>query len=240
MPLNTNELKLVCFDLGNTLIEWGPRQADQQYAALEKQLTEMFGYCDPTKLRAIRRRQARAPYENGYRENVLTQISGELVAELYRVTPTHGHVQTIIEARRVSFMESVSLGADVRTLLEGLARRYRLGMISNYPFAEVIRDSLRQMGIADLFAAIVISAEVGFTKPHPRPFEVLLSDVNMAPLECVHVGDNWLADIQGAKQMGMQAILTTQHEPFQRFEPQEGDWQPDARVTHLNELGNLL
>lgn len=62
-------IKVICFDLGNTLIEFGPRQIAKQYQGLTSKLTEIFGSCDTAKLKAIRDRQIVAPYHNGYREN---------------------------------------------------------------------------------------------------------------------------------------------------------------------------
>ena len=92
----------------------------------------------------------------------------------------------------------------------------------------------------ELFDVIVVSGEVGFVKPHARPYELMLGELGLEAGECVYVGDNWLADIQGAKGVGMQAILTTEHVPYENFERRDGDHEPDARIAHLGELKGLL
>ena len=77
-------------------------------------------------------------------------------------------------------------------------------------------------------------------KPHRRPFELLLEGLSLEASECIYVGDNWLADIQGAKGIGMGAILTTEHRPYWKIEPSEGDHPPDARITHLTQVEEVL
>jgi putative hydrolase of the HAD superfamily len=128
----------------------------------------------------------------------------------------------------------------VLELLGKLQTRYRLALLSNYPCGRSIRDGLAKLGLAEFFACIVVSGEVGFVKPHPRPYELMLEGLGLNADQCVYVGDNWLADVQGAKGVGMRAVLTTQHVPYERFEPKEGDHQPEARIGNLAELEGLF
>ena len=77
------ETTALCFDLGNTLIEFGPRQLAHQYAFLKRTLEEMLGPCDEDVLKSVRDRQIVAPYRNGYRENDLRTCGAELIREVY-------------------------------------------------------------------------------------------------------------------------------------------------------------
>ncbi|HLD36234.1 MAG TPA: hypothetical protein VJC37_05895, partial [Planctomycetota bacterium] len=61
MPLVLNNVRAVIFDLGNTLIEFGPRQMKRQNAALAQAFLRMFGSCDSERLAAIREKQLAAP-----------------------------------------------------------------------------------------------------------------------------------------------------------------------------------
>jgi FMN phosphatase YigB (HAD superfamily) len=97
-----------------------------------------------------------------------------------------------------------------------------------------------KVGLTEFFEVIVVSGEVGYVKPHPVPFERLLGQLGEDPAACVYVGDNWLADIQGAKAAGMGAVLTTEHVPYETFAPKEGDHQPDARIARIGELAGLM
>lgn len=47
----------------------------------------------------------------------------------------------------------------------------------------------------------------GKTKPHPSIFEVALAALGVAPEEAVMVGDSYEDDIEGARALGMRAIL---------------------------------
>lgn len=240
MNLTKEKIKAVCFDYGNTLIEFGPAAFKNQYAAIEKTLTNLFGHCDADRLKIIRDGQIKAPFANGFHENNMRRITEELIASLYRCRPQKKHVDAVIQARYDAFVESVSLAEGVRQLLEKLHRRYLLGLISNYPCSRSINDSLLKIGLLDLFDEIVVSGDCGFVKPHAKPFKLMLYRLSVNPCECIFVGDNWLADVQGAKRMGIHAVLTTEHEPYDYFEPSPGDHMPDARIDRIEELGKLI
>jgi len=232
--------KVVCFDLGNTLIEFGPRQVAVLYEALKDSLEGEFGTCDVVKLKEVRDRQIVAPYHNGYVENDLHECCRELIEEIYPVTASAAQVEALAEVRYRSFVEAIELAEGVSTLLSRLGERYRLALLSNYPCGRSIRDGMEKLGMTGHFESIVVSGEVGFVKPHRRPYELMIEQLGAEAGECVYVGDNWLADVQGAKGMGMGAILTTQHLPYERFDPKEGDHEPDARIGELGELEGLL
>ncbi|MEO1834433.1 MAG: HAD family hydrolase [Akkermansiaceae bacterium] len=240
MSVQPDQTKALCFDLGNTLIEFGPRQIAHQYELLKGALEEMLGPCDGAALKAVRDRQIVAPYSNGYRENDLRECGAELIREIYEVEPEDHQVDALVEARYQAFMDGVEVTGEVLELLRKLQTRYRLALLSNYPCGRSIRDGLAKLGLAEFFACIVVSGEVGFVKPHPRPYELMLEGLGLNADQCVYVGDNWLADVQGAKGVGMRAVLTTQHVPYERFEPKEGDRQPEARIGNLAELEGLF
>ena len=240
MTIATEEIKALCFDLGNTLIEFGPEQFAYQNAALEKALTELFGSCDAELLKTLRDRQYVAPFSNDYRENNPRSLCEELIFEMYDRVPTERHVNKLIQTLYDSFIHVVGLPDGVLPLLHMLRRRYRLGLLSNYPCSRSIRDSLANIGLLEVFDAVAISGDIGYVKPHAKAFAALLSQLALAPSECAYIGDNWLTDVQGAKRIGMCAILTTQYVPYKRFEPAEGDHVPDVRIDHLNELEEVL
>ena len=68
----------------------------------------------------------------------------------------------------------------------------------------------------------------------------MLSDLVVPAAEVVYVGDNWLADVQGAKRNGLKSIWTQQYLPYENFQAEAGDHQPDAIIQHLDELAALL
>jgi len=81
---------------------------------------------------------------------------------------------------------------------------------------------------------------VGFAKPHPRTYEALLAAIKASPEECMYIGDNWLADVQGAKRHGMKAAWVREHVPYEVFEPNEGDHPADLILDRLVDLESAL
>lgn len=240
MNFCTQSLQAVVFDYGNTLIEFGARQLARQYEVLSEILRQRFGRCDRQRLKEVRDRQLVAPYRNGYRENNLREIACELVAALEPDVDPGPHADALILGRYQAFLETVIVHPDVTALLTDLRSRFRLALLSNYPCSASIRDSLALNDIADVFDAVVVSADIGYVKPHPTCFHRVLEELDLPASACVYVGDNWLADVQGAKGVGMRAILTSEYRPYERFDPQPDDHQPDARIDRLSELSALL
>lgn len=92
-----------------------------------------------------------------------------------------------------------------RDALERLRREYAIAVISN---ADGRIDAvLRRCGIADCFASITDSGNVGHEKPHPAIFEAALREMKADAAESLYVGDVYSVDYVGARNAGMQAVL---------------------------------
>ncbi|NOY76154.1 MAG: HAD family hydrolase [Kiritimatiellaeota bacterium] len=239
--LDAGKIKAVVFDYGNTLIELGPKQVEVLNGVLLSRLREWYGPCDERMFAEIRKRQIVAPYATEeFIENDREEICMELVKELYGIAPDDAAVAEMMELKHETFVNAIELPDFVIPLLEKLRETRSLGFISNYPCRQSIIDSLEKVGIIDFFNSIIVSGEIGVVKPHARIFQRSLEELKLEPEECLYVGDNWLADIQGARRIGMRAVHTTQYVSYEKFEPFNGDFQPDAVITHLNQLTELL
>lgn len=93
----------------------------------------------------------------------------------------------------------------VEAMLDKLDETVGLGLITNGP-ERAQRDKLERLGWTDRFDTVVISGRVGVAKPDPRPFEVACDRLGVDPAEAIHIGDQPVADIMGARQAGMDAI----------------------------------
>jgi putative hydrolase of the HAD superfamily len=60
-------------------------------------------------------------------------------------------------------------------------------------------------------AALSCSAETGYEKPHPRAYASVLEQ--LAPEEAWMIGDNVVADVLGAEELGIPAILVRRPDP---------------------------
>ena len=92
-----------------------------------------------------------------------------------------------------------------RDLLEALQQQTQLGIVTNNATAEQI-EKLRALNIAHFFDTIVISEDVGVTKPDKRIFEIALERLGARPTEVVMVGDSLSADIEGATNAGIASV----------------------------------
>ena len=83
-----------------------------------------------------------------------------------------------------------------------LSGHFRLVVVSNYSHAPVVENSLRWFGLAEHFAAVLVSADVGWLKPAAEMFEAAFAAAGAAPEEILFVGDDLTNDIEGARAHG--------------------------------------
>ena len=104
------------------------------------------------------------------------------------------------------YMPESIVPEDVRRTLPQLKESgYILGVISNRdkPFQDVLDDH----GIAEFFDFSLAAGEVNMFKPDPGVFEHGLQRVNLSSHEVIYVGDNYYADVVGARNAGLQPVL---------------------------------
>lgn len=88
-----------------------------------------------------------------------------------------------------------------RPMLERLARRYRLGVVSN--FYGNLRGVLEAEGLLELFGAVADSGVIGALKPDPALFRHALDALGCRPSAAIMVGDSLERDMRGAEALGM-------------------------------------
>jgi FMN phosphatase YigB (HAD superfamily) len=120
---------------------------------------------------------------------------------------------------------------DVRRTLPQLKESgYVLGVISNRdkPFHDVLQDH----GISEFFDFSLAAGEVNIFKPDPGVFEHGLQRVNLSAGEVMYVGDNYYADVVGARNAGLQPVL---YDPLGIFP------DPDcATIKSFDELNSIV
>jgi HAD superfamily hydrolase (TIGR01662 family) len=93
----------------------------------------------------------------------------------------------------------------VRTLPLLKQAGYRMAVVSNRdkPF-QTILDS---HNLSEFFTYALAAGEVNSYKPEPGVFEHALKHMNVTAQETVYVGDNYYADVVGARRAGLQPVL---------------------------------
>jgi len=121
-----------------------------------------------------------------------------------------------------------------RPLLERLAARYRLGIVSNfYGNLATVCDNAE---LTRLFSVIVDSARVGLTKPDPRIFFKAVEELGIRPADATVVGDSLTRDMAGARAAGMRHVWLAP-EPARQGTP---CCPGDRVIRSLRELEGLL
>jgi putative hydrolase of the HAD superfamily len=94
---------------------------------------------------------------------------------------------------------------DALPALELLRPNHRLFVLSN--FDRRLVTILDGLGVTAFFDQIILSSEVGASKPHPRMFAYALRAANVPPDQCLHIGDDRKCDLEGAQIAGMHSRL---------------------------------
>jgi putative hydrolase of the HAD superfamily len=120
---------------------------------------------------------------------------------------------------------------DVRRTLPLLKEAgFILGVISNRdkPFQDLLEDH----GISEFFDFSLAAGEVNVWKPEPEIFEHGLQRVHVSAREAVYVGDNYYADVVGARRAGLQPVL---YDPLGIFP------EPDCdTIKSFHELNSIV
>lgn len=95
-------------------------------------------------------------------------------------------------------------------LLNYLKPKYKLHIITN-GFNEIQFNKLKNSNIAHYFETVTNSENAGFKKPNPQIFHYALEISKSNKETSVMIGDNFEADIEGALNVGIDAIMFNEH-----------------------------
>jgi putative hydrolase of the HAD superfamily len=120
---------------------------------------------------------------------------------------------------------------DAYPTLSALQERgLTIGAVSNWVWN--LPELMHALDLVRHFDFIAVSSRIGFEKPHPRIFEWALEQAKADASEVIHVGDHLVADIEGARGVGIDGVLIDR---FGRHDPAN---VPDGvpLITSLDEL----
>jgi putative hydrolase of the HAD superfamily len=107
---------------------------------------------------------------------------------------------------------------------------FQMHIITN-GFSEVQYIKLENCGLIKFFDVIVCSEIIGKNKPDPMIFNHALSEAKAVSSNSLMIGDDYHADINGAIQSGMQAVL------FDPFEKENPDFE--NKIKDLSEIPEM-
>ncbi|SDK03341.1 putative hydrolase of the HAD superfamily [Halovenus aranensis] len=96
--------------------------------------------------------------------------------------------------------------SGVRPMLDSLAERYALGVVTNGA-RDAQLTKLDATGLGQYFDTVVVAGDDCEPKPAVAPFEMALADLETKPERAVHVGDSPGTDIAGGAAAGLDTVL---------------------------------
>ena len=137
---------------------------------------------------------------------------------------------------RANFRYTCRVFQDTDIVLDMLKQAgFLLGIITNGSGHQM--TNIRAINIEHYFDVILISEWEGVKKPEPEIFHRALGKLRVSASESVFIGDNPIADIAGAGQVGMKTI-------WKRDNPEQesvtADAVADAVIDNLSELLTVL
>lgn len=86
------------------------------------------------------------------------------------------------------------------------AKKYQLHILSN-GFKEVTYRKCELSGIKNYFETITSADEINIRKPQPEIYEYALKKSGAQKEESMMIGDDWIADVEGAKSFGLKVVF---------------------------------
>lgn len=207
VSLSAGKIRAVTFDVGHTLIE--PRESVGEVYA---EAAARHGCANPSRVELEQRFQT-ALRKAGSAVNTRddwARIVDDTFAGLVAQPPSETFFPELFE--RFAQPSAWRIYDDVWPALDELSLRgVRLGVISNWD--NRLRALLAALELASRFEVIVISCEQGCAKPARAMFESAARQFSLPPDEMLHVGDNWEADVQGARAAGFHSIQIARGSP---------------------------
>ncbi|MFL5680654.1 MAG: HAD family hydrolase [Chloroflexota bacterium] len=252
-------VRAITFDFGNTLV---PVAAATLHTVVERTASEVVDRLGGFEADAFLRTWGEER-ERQFREEVPELREVDLAQRLIRVlarlrgmeapdvssrwddvaAATRSEASEVdwgVEAYSRAFVDLVPVPRDVGPMLERLARDRVLAILSNWPLAATIDRFEDSAGWSPWLRAIVVSQRVGTIKPDRRIFDAAAEAIGgPAPATILHVGDDWAADVVGAKRAGWRAaylIARPRDSPLPASERGTDGVTADLEVENLPQL----
>ena len=133
--------------------------------------------------------------------------------------------------------EKTQLFAGLQLVLDNCKKQdIPWGIVTNKPL-KYTQPLLDALGMAQQSATTICPDHVAQPKPDPEGLLLACSEINLAPADCIYVGDH-IRDIQAGKSAGMRTLAAGWGYIEENENPLE--WQADWVVTDSTKLNALL
>jgi putative hydrolase of the HAD superfamily len=207
--------RAVIFDLWETLIDWDRESA----ARMLREVDGLVGNGFAERWDRSNRRYV-APIRTALVE---AEVPEELIEQICTIRLGYHRNSLVPRAGAVD------------TLKELRARGYLLGLIT--VCSEDIELLWPESQFTGLFDAEIFSSRIGVSKPDPRIYRACCDALGVEPHQAVFVGDGANDELDGARRVGMEAVLI--HRAGERPLWGLDDWD-GPRITSIPGVLDLL
>jgi FMN phosphatase YigB (HAD superfamily) len=256
------KIEAITLDFGNTLVPVPAAGLRSVVAETARSMALRLGPFDVDEVLRLwgeeRERQFREEVPQ-FREVDLAQRMVRILARLRGMAPPNpeahwddaaaavlsdpAEVAWAVDVYSRAFVAALPPTPGAAELLSRLALRYRLAILSNWPLAATIDRYAEAAGWMPYLSAVVVSQRVGAIKPHPAIFAAAREALRSPPPGAIlHVGDDWAADVVGAKGAGwLAAYLSSRPSDSPHPGSERGDdVVPDLDLASLSDLEPAL
>lgn len=126
---------------------------------------------------------------------------------------------------------------DVEPVLRALRTEgVDVGVVTNLT-TRIQLEKIHHLGIEPYVDLLLTSEETGREKPSGAMFTSALAQLDARPSEATFVGDDPVADVEGANAVGMRTVL---FDPRHEHDDLEGRMMPDHRVHEFASVTDVL
>jgi len=208
-----NHPKAIGFDLFNTLLTVHP---DAMEEAHQRQLRVLHEEDLPVEAEAFGKAYVeaavtflKAAHKEGRETHNRFWVAEALESLGHSLSPEDPRIAKVVDAYFSAFYPNCKLIPGTKELLGELGERYPLGMLTNFTHGPAVREIIDLLGLNPFFRDVLVSGELGYRKPHPYVFERFVDALGVPADQILFVGDDLEADVQGARDAGLQPVLTT-------------------------------
>jgi putative hydrolase of the HAD superfamily len=158
-----------------------------------------------------------------------------MIARRLGLSPTGDEIAAAVRPRMEFVRRAIVPRADaIATLAKLRERGLRIGLISDC--SPEVPGLWRETEMAALVDAALFSPECGCKKPDPRIYRMACERLQVAPDECIYIGDGGSGELTGATAAGMRAIMIRvpyQDEDAHRLGAEEWDGETIASLSEV-------
>lgn len=199
------------FDLYGTLIDI---RTNENKNYLWDKMTEMFGFYgalyEKNELKKkyfayIQECEAEQKKQEEYPEIDLAPIFRRLFEEK-DILVDDATIAGFMKMFRVVSTKFVRLYDGVIDFMESLKKKGKKVYLLSNAQSEFTRPEISYLGLEKYFDGILISSEEGCKKPGRRFYQTVLERYHLNPKESIMIGNDSIADIQGAYEVGLDSL----------------------------------